>query len=101
MLLKNTDEMKPALRKRPGKDDGSEATATGYLQPLFGLLLTLDGKHQRVRALLSNLQLVLLLLAVFWDVGDAAALERQFHLRLLVLGTFIALRGTGQINMRL
>lgn len=66
-----------------------------YLQPLLGLLPALHGQHQRVRALRRDLQLVLLLLAVLRDVGDAAALQRQLHLRLLVLGAFVALQPTG------
>ena len=36
-------------------------------------------------------QFVLLLFAVFRDIGNVATLQRQFHLRLLVLGTFVAL----------
>lgn len=69
-----------------------------YLQPLLSLFLALDSENQRVCALLGDFQLVFLLLAVSWDVRDAAALQRQLHLRLLVLGTFIALRGTRQTN---
>lgn len=67
-----------------------------YLQPLLSLLFALDGENQRVCALLGDLQLMLLLLAVPRDVRDAAALQRQLHLRLLVLGTFITLHRTQQ-----
>lgn len=69
-----------------------------YLQPLLSLLLALNGEDQRVCALLGDFQLVFLLLAVSRDVRDAAALQGQLHLRLLVLGTFVALRGTGQTH---
>ena len=80
------------LRKRFGKETGSETrTTTSYLQPLLGLLLALDGEDKRVCALLGDFQLVLLLLAVLRDVGDVAALQRQLHLGLLVLGAFVAL----------
>lgn len=89
------------LRKRFGKENVSETKATSYLQPLFGLLLALDSKNKRVCSLLSNFQLVLLLFAVFWDVCNVATLEGQFHLGLLVLGTFVALHWTGEIKVRL
>lgn len=82
------------LRKSFGNKQGSETKPTAYLQPLFGLLLALDRKNKRVCALLSNFQLVFLLFAVLWDICNVAPLERQFHLRLLVLGTFIALHLT-------
>lgn len=84
------------LRKSFGNKQGSETKPTAYLQPLFGLLLALDRKNKRVCALLSNFQLVFLLFAVLWDICNVAPLERQFHLRLLVLGTFIALHLTWQ-----
>ena len=87
MHIKQTD-----LRKRFGKETGSETRATTrYLQPLLGLLLALDGEDERVCALLGDFQLVLLLLAVLRDVGDVAALQRQLHLGLLVLRAFVAL----------
>ena len=79
------------LRKRFGKETGSETKATSYLQPLLSLLLALDGEDKRVCALLGDFQFVLLLFAVFRDIGNDATLQRQFHLRLLVLGTFVAL----------
>lgn len=64
-----------------------------YLQPLLSLFLALDSEDQRVCALLGDFQLMFLLLAVSRDVRDTTALQRQLHLRLLVLGTFIALQG--------
>lgn len=85
-------------RKRSGSKGGSVSWQLAYLQPLLSLLLALDGENQWVSALLGDFQLMLLLLAVSRDVGDAAALKRQLHLGLLVLGTFIALRGTQQTN---
>lgn len=87
------------LRKRCGHANPQTKPAT-CLQPLLGLLLALDRKHKGVRARLSDLQLMLLLFAVLRDVGDGAALEQQFHLRLLVLGTLIALHLTRQTTVR-
>lgn len=43
-----------------------------YLEPLFSLFFALNGQHQGIGALVDDLQLVLLLLAVFGDVSDAA-----------------------------
>lgn len=43
-----------------------------YLEPLFGLFLALNGQHQGVSSLVDDLQLMLLLLAIFGDVSDAA-----------------------------
>lgn len=91
-----SNEQEP--RKRSGSKGDSVPWQLAYLQPLLSLLLALDGENQWVSALLGDFQLMLLLLAVSRDVGDAAALQRQLHLGLLVLGTFIALHGTQQTN---
>lgn len=91
-----SNEQEP--RKKSGSKGGSVPWQPAYLQPLLSLLLALDGENQGVSALLGDFQLVLLLFAVSRDVGDAAALQRQLHLGLLVLGTFIALHGTQQTN---
>ena len=69
-------KLKKDLRKRSGKETGSETKATSYLQPLFSLLLTLDGKNKWVCALLGDFQFMLLLFAVFRDVCNVATLER-------------------------
>lgn len=52
----------------------------------------MHGEHQSVCSLVDDLQLVLLLLAVFGDVSDAAAGQQELHLRSLVFRGFIALR---------
>lgn len=100
-MIGNTHiKIKTGLRQRSGNEKGSETNVTTHLQPLLGLLLTLDRQNKGVCALLRDFQLVFLLFAVFRDIRDVAALEQQFHLRLLVLGTFIALHSTGQITVR-
>lgn len=96
LTIYQSNEQEP--RKRTGSENGSDPWQIAYLQPLLSLLLALDGENQWVCALLGDFQLMFLLLAVSWDVCDAAALQRQLHLRLLVLGTFIALHGTQQTN---
>lgn len=62
-----------------------------YLQPLLSLLFALHGQHESIRPLVDNLQFVLLLLAVFGDVGDAAPRQSQLHLRGLVFGGLVTL----------
>lgn len=46
--------------------------SSSYLQPLLGLFFALHSQHQGVRPLVDDPQFVLLLLAVFGDVSDAA-----------------------------
>lgn len=48
---------------------------------------------------MSDFQFVLLLFAIFWDVCNTAAIQQQLHLRLLILGTFIALKGEKVENL--
>lgn len=64
-----------------------------YLQPLLSLLFALHSQHESVCPLVDNLQFVLLLLAIFGDVGDAAPGQSQLHLRGVVFGRLVALRG--------
>lgn len=47
-------------------------TTIFYLQPLLSLLFALHSQHESVCPLVDDPQFVLLLLAVFGDVGDAA-----------------------------
>lgn len=78
------------------KSSWSEMPA--YLQPLFCLLFALHRQNQGICSLVGDFQLVLLLFAVFGNVCDTAVIQEQFHLGLLVLGTFVTLNKhrTGQ-----
>lgn len=67
-------------------------TSFSYLEPLLGLFFTLHCKHQGVCPLVEDLQFVLLLLlAIFRDVHDAAAWQDEFHLWGLVFRRLVAL----------
>lgn len=70
----------------------TEQRTSFYLEPFFGLLFAVYSQHQSVCPLVDDLQLVLLLLAVFWDVSDTAAGQEELHLRGLVFRRLIALR---------
>lgn len=52
----------------------------------------MHSQHQGIRSLVDNLKFVLLLLAVFGDVGDCAACQGQLHLGCVIFGGFVTLK---------